>query len=113
MGRYIVSYLAPLKARERLAQATPSEAMAGVKLWRDWAIKLGTNLIDPGAPFGRAMTVTTSGSASATSDVVGMSILSANSMEDALEMVEDHHHLAWAANCSILVHEEIKIPEMA
>lgn len=93
-------------------QAAPEQAMAGVKLWQDWAAKLGASLLDPGAPFGRVMKVSAAGAEPMNSDVVGMSILSAASMEDALAMVEGHHHLAWAPGCSILVQEEITIPEM-
>jgi len=34
-------------------------------------------------------------------------------MDDAFEMVMDHHHhLHWAENCEILVLEELPIPEM-
>ena len=48
MGRYFVAYHAPLSARERLAQATPEQAMAGVKQWIDWSHRLGDKLLDPG-----------------------------------------------------------------
>jgi hypothetical protein len=41
-----------------------------------------------------------------------MSILRAESMDDALEMVSDHHHLHWAEDCEIVVLEEMPIPEM-
>ncbi|MEO8686449.1 MAG: hypothetical protein ABI414_16600 [Devosia sp.] len=112
MPRYIVAYHAPLSARERLRQATQEEAMAGVQLWIDWAKKLGPHLIDPGRPFGRAMRVTPTGTAPANSDMVGLSVLEADSMEHALSMVEGHHHLAWAPDCSITVHEQIAIPEL-
>jgi hypothetical protein len=112
MGRYIVSYYAPLSVRERFAQATPAEAMAGMQLWVDWAAKLGPNLLDPGRPFGRAVKLTKSGASGADSNIVGMSILAAPSMDAALAMVADHHHLHWAPDCEITVHEEIAIPEL-
>jgi len=41
-----------------------------------------------------------------------MSILQAESMDEALEMVKDHHHLHWAEDCEIVVLEEMPIPEM-
>ena len=112
MGRYIVLYEAPLGVAERFAQATPEEAMAGMQLWIDWAQTIGTGLVDPGKPLGNAMRVTPSGVAKIDSNIIGMSILQAESMDEALSMVKDHHHLYWAEDCEIVVLEEMPIPEM-
>lgn len=112
MGRYIVLYSAPLAVAERFAQATPEEAMKGMKLWVDWAEKMGPALVDPGKPLGAAVKVTKAGVAKTESRIIGMSILQANTMDAALEMVKDHHHLHWAEDCEIVVLEEIPIPEM-
>jgi hypothetical protein len=112
MGRYIVLYQAPLGVAERFAQATPEEAMSGMQLWVDWAQKIGDGLVDPGRPLGNAMRVTPEGIEKTDSETIGMSILQAPSMEDALAMVQDHHHLFWAQNCEILVLEEMPIPEL-
>jgi hypothetical protein len=112
MGRYVVLYEAPLNVAERFAQATPEEAMEGMQLWVDWAKKIGSGLVDPGKPLGNAIRVTGRGATSTESSVIGMSILQAESMDEALLMVKDHHHLHWAENCEILVFEEMPIPEM-
>ncbi|MGH9080473.1 MAG: hypothetical protein ACRDYE_10450 [Acidimicrobiales bacterium] len=112
MGRYIVLYEAPLGVAERFAQATPEEAVEGVQLWVDWATKIGSGLVDPGKPLGNAVRMTNRGAASTQSNIIGMSILRAESMDEALEMVTDHHHLHWAEDCEIVVLEEMPIPEM-
>ena len=112
MGRYIVLYEAPLGVAERFAQATPEEAMAGMQRWVDWAQKLGPALVDPGRPLGHAVRVTPRSATSTESNVIGMSILQADSMDEALELVKDHHHLHWAEGCEIVVLEEMPIPEM-
>ena len=112
MRRYIVLYHAPLSVAERFAQATQEEAMKGMQLWVDWAKKLGPALIDPGKPLGQAVKVTSAGSSTIDSTIIGMSILQANGMDVALAMVKDHHHLHWAPGCEISVLEEMPIPEM-
>jgi hypothetical protein len=112
MGRYIVLYEAPLGVAERFAQATPEEAMAGMQLWVDWTQKLGPGLVDPGKPLGNAFRVSTSGATRTECNTIGMSILQADSMDEALGMVKDHHHLHWAEDCEIVVLEEMPIPEM-
>src|SRR5690348_18113840 len=47
---FIVLYRAPLDVAERFAQATPEEAMDGLKLWTDWFERTGNALVDPGKP---------------------------------------------------------------
>jgi hypothetical protein len=113
MGRYIVLYEAPLGVAERFAQATPEEAAAGLQLWVDWAQKIGPGLVDPGKPLGNAVRVTTRSNESTDSKIIGMSILQAESMDRAVMMVKDHHHLHWAADCEIVIFEEMRIPETA
>ena len=80
--------------------------------WVDWRKKIGTALVDPGKPLGNAVKVTKTGMTKTESKIIGMSILQANTMDEALEMVKGHHHLQWAENCEIVVLEEMPIPEM-
>ena len=82
------------------------------QLWIDWAKKIGPALVDPGRPLGKAVKVTTQGMSPTDSEIIGMSILQANSRDEVLEMVKDHHHLHWAEDCDIVVLEEMPIPEM-
>lgn len=112
MHRFIALYRAPQNVAERFAQATPEEAQQGLQLWIDWSARIGDALIDPGKPLGNAMDVTPSGVSRSSSDVIGMSILQAESMDDALRLVENHHHLHWAESCEITLLEEMPIPEL-
>lgn len=113
MRRYIVLYSAPATVAQRFAQATPEQAAQGMKLWFDWKEKLGSSLIEIGKPLGNAMKVTKSSVTKSDTKVIGMSILQANSMDEALEMVKGHHHLQWADDCEIDILEEMPIPELA
>jgi len=45
------------------------------------------------------MRVSPDGVQATQSDIIGMSILQAESMHDALALVKDHHHLTWAESC--------------
>ncbi|MEC3918808.1 hypothetical protein [Nocardia sp. CDC160] len=112
MNRYIVLYYAPLSVAERFAQATPEQAAAGLRLWTEWSDRIGTGLLDPGKPLGNARRVTPTRISETDSEIIGMSILQADSMARALDMVRDHHHLHWAEDCEIVVLEEQPIPEL-
>lgn len=113
MTRYVVLYRAPESVAERFARATPEEAQLGVRAWTDWAARIGSALVDPGAPLANAVTVTSAGRTNRKSTIIGMSILQADSIDAALELVEGHHHLQWADECEITVLEEMAIPELA
>ncbi len=113
MKRYVVLYKAPLSVAMRFAQATPEEAQHGMQLWIQWAQKLGPALLDPGKPLGNAVRVTSGATAPIDSRVIGMSLIQADSMAGALDLVRDHHHLHWAEDCEIEVLEEMPIPELA
>ena len=112
MHRFIVLYRAPQQVAERFARATPQEAQQGVQMWVDWAAKIGPSLVDPGRPLGNAVSVKPSGASHSDTDIIGMSILQADSMDGALELVRNHHHLSWADSCEITVLEEMPIPEL-
>lgn len=113
MPRFVVLYRAPHDVAERFATATQEEARAGVALWSDWFTRLGSAVLDPGRPLGNGRTVTQQGEDTAATDVIGMTILQADSMDAALDLVRGHHHLTWSESCSITVLEEQGIPEEA
>ncbi|MBI1280476.1 MAG: hypothetical protein GC179_20305 [Anaerolineaceae bacterium] len=112
MRKYIVLYRAPITAVERFAQVSPEEAQQGMQLWFDWKEKLGSSLVDLGMQLGNAVNVAQSGVRKVDSDIVGMSILQANSIDEALELVKNHHHLRWAKGAEITLLEEMPIPEL-
>jgi hypothetical protein len=112
MTRYIVLYCAPIAVTARFAEATPEQAQEGMKMWVAWSEKIGSALVDPGKPLHNAMKVTSTGTVKSDSTVTGVSILQANTMDEALHMVKDHHFLYWSDDCEIVVLEEMPIPEM-
>jgi hypothetical protein len=111
MKKFIVSYQAPVDATWKTQESTPEEMEAGMKAWMDWAQKCGDNLVDMGTPLGNAVTLGPGGSsASSESKIIGYSILQANSMEEAKDLLKDHPHLDWNASCEIELHESLAMP---
>jgi hypothetical protein len=112
MKKYIVLYHASQEVSKKMAAATPEEMKAGMEPWMDWAKKCGTGLVDMGTPLGGGMKVTKNGTSPSTKEVVGYSILQANSMDAAVEMLKNHPHLNWTEGCEIEVHESLLVPGM-
>jgi hypothetical protein len=112
MKKFMVIYHAPQSADQNM-QMGPEDGKKEMEKWMTWANKIGTGLVDLGTPLGNGKKVTKSGSTQASDkNVVGYSVLQAESMEAALEMVKDHPHLSMPGACEIEVHESLSLPGM-
>jgi hypothetical protein len=111
MKKFIVIYRAPASALETMKEISPEDSKKGMEQWMAWAKKCGDGLVDLGSPLGNGRVLSESGSSPSESNVVGYSILQAENMEAAKEMLKGHPHLGWADGCSIEVHESLPMPE--
>ena len=111
MKKFIVLYHAPDELLAQSSNANPEEMEKGMEAWMEWAQKCGDKLVDMGTPLGNGITLGPGGSsASSESKIIGYSILQANSMEEAKDLLKDHPHLDWNAACEIEVHESLAVP---
>lgn len=111
MKKFIVTYKAPINAEWKTAESSPEEMEKGMKAWMDWAQKCGNKLLDFGTPLGNSLTLKAGGSSkSSDSRIIGYSILQADSMEEARDLLKDHPHLDWNAACEIELHESLPVP---
>ena len=113
MKNYLVIYHAPAEALAESANQTPEEMAEGMKPWMVWAEKCGDQLVDLGTPLMGGQRLSPDGGSSASEkEVVGYSILKADSMEVAEGLLAGHPHLAWTGGCTIEVHESMPLPGM-
>jgi hypothetical protein len=91
---------------KEMEDVSPEEKKKGMEPWMHWAEKCGDGLVDMGSPLGNGQKITSDG-ASATdhAEVAGYSILQAESMDKAKEMLTEHPHLDWVDGCEINVFE--------
>lgn len=113
MTKFIVTYLAPIDAVWKTAESSPEDMKKGMEAWMKWAEKCGNKLVDMGTPLGNGMSLSPGrGAVSSESKIIGYSILQADSMEDARELLKEHPHLDWNASCKIELHEALPAPGM-
>ena len=93
-----------------MAAASPEDMKKGMEPWMAWAQKCGSGLVDMGTPLGNGQKVTKAGISPSNKDVVGYSVLQAESMEEAVEMLKAHPHLDWVDSCEVEVHECLALP---
>lgn len=107
----MVLYHAPVDAAEQTANSTPEEQAEGMKAWMDWAERCGDDLVDMGAPLANGRQLSQDGEhENSDEEISGYSILQAESLEEAISLLEDHPHLVWNEDCTIEVHETMPMP---
>lgn len=91
MAKYVIAYHGGSK---------PESKEAGMKLmtdWQNWVNNMGTALIDPGNGVGMSKTVMNDGTVvdnGGSNPIFGYSLISADSMEEALGKLKNHPFLA-------------------
>ncbi len=103
MKKFMILYLAPVTAESQM-NVSPEEMKKGMEPWLDWFNKIGTALVEGGAPLGNGMNFTLKASSKARSQVTGYSIVQADDMDAVKALVKDHPHFM-LPNSSIEVFE--------
>jgi hypothetical protein len=109
MPKYVVLYTAPVSASAQMENNDPAMAAEVMKAWNDWSAKVGKGMVDLGLPLGNGRKVTAQGSSDAGTDVAGYSILTADSADAAVKLVDGHPHLQMPG-AAIEVYEALEIP---
>lgn len=94
MKKYFVLYLAPAAVIEKMmANTTPEEQKTGMDKWAQWMKSHKEVLADMGAPLGKTKRVMLQGVVDVKNEVVGYSIVLAESHEAAAQLFADSPHL--------------------
>jgi hypothetical protein len=91
MSKYILLYRGPATP---MTDFTPAQAEEQLKAWGDWMGRVGSSLVDGGAPFGSRTSVTDSGADGTPSDQNGYTIVEADSLAGARDLTKGHPFLA-------------------
>jgi len=92
MKKFLVLYKAPTSAFEQMMKATPEQQKAGMDAWMAWSKKASGLIVDMGAPLGKSLRVTKTGTSPTKNDLGGYSILQAESKEALGESLKGHPH---------------------
>lgn len=106
MKKFMALYHSAPEAMAQMATATEEQKAEGMEHWFAWREKIGSALIDFGAPTMGGMAISASGDKSnSTKNVSGYSMVQAENMDAAQELFVQHPHLHWHPTASIEVHE--------
>ncbi len=100
MKKFMVMYHAPIDALQQTAGASKEEMEEGMKAWMVWAEKCGDKLVDIGTPLANGVKLLyQKDSQDSERQVCGYSILQAESIEEASELLDGHPHLGIDRRC--------------
>jgi len=90
--------------------ATPEEHARGMEGWMKWAEECGSKLVD--GRFSHDQRTTTKWRSPSGQNITGYSVLHAEDMKEAKQLLKGHPYLRWRAACSIEVYETMPITGM-
>jgi hypothetical protein len=89
MEKFLVLYLAPVAAIEDMVKnMKPEQGDAGKRDWANWMKEHADSFVDTGGPVGKTKRATPDGTTDVTNEVMGYSIVQAESHEAAAKMLE-------------------------
>jgi hypothetical protein len=111
MKKFLVLYKASQAAFAQMMKSTPEQQKAGMDAWMSWSKKVGSSLVDMGAPLGKSLKVTPAGASPTTNDLGGYSVMQAESKEALAATLKGHPHFMMP-DSSIEIVELMPIPGM-
>jgi len=112
MKKYMVLYYSPMSATEQMQSASPDEMQKGMEPWFAWQKQWGAGIVDMGMPLDNSHKMNKRGEMAGDSHIAGYSIIQADSMDKALEMMKNHPHLQSTEGAEVEVHEMLAMPGM-
>ena len=97
MKKYLSLFVAPIEAYDKMKEAmkdkTPEEQGKEMEAWKQWMEQHKADIVDTGAPVGKAVRVTGDGTVSETRNTIGgYMIIQAENAEAAAAIYKDSPH---------------------
>ena len=91
MSKFLYLYRGPATPMEDF---TPDQSAEQMRAWGEWMGRVGSALVDGGAPFGARSAAGDDGSTPAPGDLNGYTIVEADSLDAARALVDGHPFLS-------------------
>lgn len=105
MKTYLLLYRATYDGIAQKIEKTPLDQKEINDLWMAWVKKCGIQLVDPGQIFDRSFNITLDRFESANTDIIGFSILKAQDLFEAEELLFGNPHLKISKDHSFILYE--------
>ena len=103
--KFLVIYYVTAEAQAKMTEDTPEQNAATMQKWMGWAEKVGSKMIDFGAPLMMAMQVKSDGQTEAgNGEITGYTLVEAENLKEAKAMLSGHPHYE-TDGCRIELHQ--------
>ena len=109
MKKFMILYLSPVSGRERMEQASPEQMKTSMDEWVAWRTRVGEDHVEFGMPLTAGKHLEGGEVTDSTLAVSGYSIVQADSLDAATELLKDHPNLK-LPGCSVEVLEFLDMP---
>ena len=93
MKKFLVLYRMDLAAMKKfMSESTPEQRKGGMDEWGVWMKNHMADMADMGAPLGKNTVVSATGAVEQSNDIMGYSVLQAESKEAAAKILADNPH---------------------
>jgi hypothetical protein len=106
MEKFVVLYFCSMEDQMAVSQQPQEEREKGMAHWFEWQKELGDKLVDFGAPLFGSARINKNGSFTESAlELTGYSIIQAEDLDEAKELVKNHPHFTYGDSCAVEVHE--------
>ena len=101
----MVLFSAPPSAMEKMKTMSKEDMQEEMGKWMTWGEENKSNLADMGSGLGPSNLMSNQGNSIDRDDFICYSIIQAQSMDGALEVLKDHPHLKWHKDATMRVYQ--------
>ena len=95
-----------------MKNASPEERQEVMQSWMSWIQENKSNLVDFGNLLTNGKSLSKDGVSSSNKEFGGYFIFQAESIDEAVSLLQKHPHLLSDDSCSIEIHETIPMPKI-
>ena len=111
MAKFVALYTAPAAMIAEWNAAPPEDAAAGMAEWMAWADTQKAAITDLGNPLGKTLRLTSEGTEDIKNELVGYTIVEADSHADAAKIFAGNPHLKFPG-AAVEIIEAVNLPGM-
>jgi hypothetical protein len=111
MKKFLLLYMGPMSGEDQMKIGNPEAQKKETEKWTAWYDKANTSVVDFGNPLGDSVHFGNTQHPKSEAKVGGYTIIQAEDIEKAKELVSDHPHLSMPKSC-IEIFEMLEMPKM-
>ena len=112
MKEFLVTYHQSASFYEKMKTTSPEERQKIMQSWMSWIQENKNNFVDFRNPLTNGKSLSKDGVSHSNKGFGGYFIFQAESIDEAVSLLQNHPHLLSDDSCSLEIHETMPMPKM-